>query len=504
VGRQTLFTLSASALNPLPAATFLSRMAPAAASAAEQLQDALVGCLGEDATRLEESGVPFYVVPTGEGVPVVFGHAGELYFVGSNPDVVRGVIRRSQGSSEPSLADSELFERAKAALEPGGLSVSLDFLAAARTAESFGGMISQDPEADYLFHRVTAALRTLGGVAWHVTATPEGILSESIVAVNPGGGDEDLADLLLCSLCRVTRPALLPAGSVRVSGQVLPLRDLFRYVQGWLEGLSDITGEAMDLRGMLQSELGVDIDEALLDWVGGEVYAARLQPPSDRLSSLLYGDGQVLLVPVTDPATAQAGLDQLQAALGRLWRQALAEDSSGDLSGLPLEFVTRSYDYKGVEIERNQWGPTVDIGTTFVGGYLAVGRPARALEVLIDTAKGGPSLLGNPLPGNLPSRPLAFSYGDEGAILGGLAGLLGVASQPVAFALGAAAAEEAQQGPQQPGSRSEVPGMADVLHLTEILPKALGILAQHTGRSTGYTELRGQDIYSRHLTEVAW
>jgi len=51
---------------------------------------------------------------------------------------------------------------------------------------------------------------------------------------------------------------------------------------------------------------------------------------------------------------------------------------------------------------------------------------------------------------------------------------------------------------------AESPPFADLLHLTEIFPQALAIIAEHLNTSDSYSHLDGDTLYSRALIHVAW
>src|SRR5690606_10572266 len=107
IGEELWLTVSASSFNPLPAVTLVARLnANGQAAVDELLAEALAQ---EEVTTLTEGAVSFYVVVPSEesedelGVPADLGalawaRAGDLLTVSSNPDVLRGVLRRYQGA----------------------------------------------------------------------------------------------------------------------------------------------------------------------------------------------------------------------------------------------------------------------------------------------------------------------------------------------------------------------------------------------------------------------
>ena len=446
-----LLTLSLDGFSPVPAGTALLHIDDALAPFFEQVQDVLLECIREtdEVTELEQDGVTLYVVGDAGDFPIVAGNVGTLYFFGTNPEVVRGVVRKAQDGTEPSFADTPFYQQVNAkfgeTLNSFGFTLNLGALAG--TLEGAAGFLGGDPETDYLVTRAGTLLRTLGGMAGNLSLTDEGVQLENILAVNPEGGDEALLELLLCDTCTVSAPFLAPAGSVGVAAQYLPWREVFAYAQDWLDGLAAVTGEPLDLKQLAQDTLGIDLDTALLDWLGSEVQTYTLDSSLTDLRTLLYGQAQVSVVPVSSPAEARAGIESLARTFGPILNELLTEaggmgdmGSAEDLFGatsLLGETTVTTYTYKDTEITRLRAGYNTDVGYTFVGNYLVLGSP-RAVEGVVDAFGGGRAFSFGPdyqaMRAELPETVSSFSYGDTAAGLNGLADLLEVFVQPAAFA----------------------------------------------------------------------
>ena len=451
-----LLTLSLDGFSPVPAGTALLRVDDALAPLYEQLQGVLLECIREtdEVTELEQDGVTLYVVGDAGDFPIVAGNVGTLYFLGSNPEVVRGVVRKVQGAAEgstreTSYADTPFYQQVSARLGEtvNGLGFAVNSAALAGTLEGAAGFLGGDPETDYLVTRAGTLLRTLGGMAGNLSLTDEGVQLENVLAVNPAGGDEALLELLLCDTCTVSAPFLAPQDSVGVAAQYLPWRELFAYAQDWLDGLAAVTGEPLDLKQLAQDTFGIDLDTALLDWLGSEVQTYTLDSSLTDLRTLLYGQAQVSVVPVSSPAAAKAGLESLARTFGPILNELLTEaggmgdvGSAEDLFGatnLLGETAVTTYTYKDTEITRLRAGYNTDVGYTFVGNYLVLGSP-RAVEGVVDAFGGGRAFSFGPgyraMRAELPETVSSFSYGDTAAGLNGLADLLEVFVQPAAFA----------------------------------------------------------------------
>jgi hypothetical protein len=176
-----------SPFNPLPSITALTRFDDAQATRANQLQEIILACTREAAaeetiTTLEQDGVPLYVIGDGSDLPMVIGSVGNLFFIGTNPETLRGVVRRANGAAEPSLADTELAGMMREAFQSGGFSASLNIALLADLLESFAAPFIEDPEIEYMLARGLALLRTLSGFAANLSLNSEGVLFESLIA----------------------------------------------------------------------------------------------------------------------------------------------------------------------------------------------------------------------------------------------------------------------------------------------------------------------------------
>ena len=498
-----LLTVSVSPFNPVPAVTALFR-ADEHTELYADMQEVIVICAERsvEVVRLEQGEVPLYVIGDGGDFPVIIGRSGDLFFVGSNPEVLRGVVRRAQGSREANFAEGNLYGEASGVLEADGVSLSLNLAGLAQIAENFGGLFVDGPEMEAAFERGLAILRTLEGYAGSVRATSEGLEYESLTVVNADGGDPELADLLLCDTCTVSSPFLAPETSVTVNAQYVALEPIFNYLQGVLNDLEPLAGESLDIKAILREEFGFDLDTALFDWLGNEVYALTLEPFSPDLGTLLYGQANALYVPITSREAAEAGFAELGEALSSALEasedMAMDEFSSFLLGEVAVETTT----YEGVEITRYRSGVNTDIGVAFLGNYLVASAPAEALEGLIDTFNGTtPNLLANrSFQRALSERPeevFALSYSEYGEQLAGLADLSGLFSQPLAYAAHLALAETESADAQKPS-------YAALLNLADLLPEALEIIAEHVGDVSGYGEVREGAIYQRSTLQIDW
>jgi hypothetical protein len=449
---EALLTITASPFSPVPAVTALLRLDEDYAPLMVDVRTALLGCIADEGviiTELVQDGVTLYVVDDAGDLPLVVGNIDSLFFIGSNPEVIRAVVRLAGGSEEPNLASTESYQQARGKLlaAENYLGFSLNFAALAEVAEGFVGFVAGDPDTEYLANRLLAMLRTLGGVSAQISATEDGLVTESVLTVNPAGGDSALLALVLCETCTVSAPFLAPEGAVSISANYIPWREIFDYAQDWLSGMQD-PASRIDLKQLIEEETGLDLDRALFNWLGSEVHTYQLEVVNTDIRTLLYNPAQFSVIPVSSVEAARAGIEALGDTLGPVLESFFAAAGQMDPElnallgdGLFTRRATRSYDYQGVEVTRVQLGLNIDIAYAFVGNYLVVGAPAKAIEVAIDTYQGGRTALTNPAftsaRAAMPERVSSYGFSNDRLVLEGLASLFEAVIQPLAFTVSA-------------------------------------------------------------------
>ena len=452
VPSNALLTVGISSFNPIPSVTAILELDESVAPLLVEARESLLVCLqdsGEvEISTLEQDGVPLYVIGDAGDFPVVAGSLDNLFFIGTNPESLRGIIRKANGNIEESFADSRMHKEMTTRFDASGnhLNFSLDLAKLADTTEGFAGFVIDGPETEYLVNRGLAMLRTLGGVAGQITASNDGLVSESIWTVNPNGGDDALAEYILCQHCTVSRPFLAPSGAISVSSAYIPWRELYTYAETWVSDLEEMTGEQVDLKEVLAEEFGFDLDVALFNWLGSEFHSVVLEPISPDIRTLLYDPGQFLFIPVSSVEEAEAGIAELQESVAPILFELMndfdmADDLPGDFSIPELDNMVafRPYSYKGTDIHRVQFSLNADLGYAFVGNYLVLGSPAKSIETAIDTFMGGRTIMRDDLYANVrnradvPPNATIFSVSEDQSSMHGLADILQSISQPLAF-----------------------------------------------------------------------
>lgn len=485
---EALLAVNASSFSPVPSGTALLRSGdPAMTEIYQEMQSTLVTCAQESGdesmavTTLDQDGTTLYVVGDGGDFPVVGGSVGDLFFISTNPDTARGIVRKANGSTEDNLTSSQLYQTAMARLQPGENNVGLtvDFDALANLAESAEEVFGEDATENYAVTRAISMLRTLGGFAGHISATSEGLVTETMFATNPAGGDEELLKMINCTTCKVSSPFLAPNTATSISSAYIPVRELVAYADSWVRGISEASGEPTTLKEVL-SETGVDIDTLLLNWVGSEAHTFILKPFNTNAGDLLYGVPQVTVIPVSSPEAAQAGLDAMGETFWELYPLLFDSGfSASDLAGFNAvlgQVAARPYEYNGTTVHRVQYSFNGDLGYAFIGNYLVLGTPSKAIEQLIDTYQGSRTILDNAdyqaARERAPETLTTFAYSNDKPNFEGLADVYQLLSQPLAFAVntGLTAAESF-------GSEEFVPYSADLTGQTpETISAADGTL----------------------------
>lgn len=437
---EALLTVSLSPFDPIPAVSAFARVDEDSLASASAVQEALANCFAS--TSFEQDGSNIYLLADGSDLPLLLASMGDVFMVSTDPEVLRAAVRQGNGSSEASLADTALWQ-AGSRLESGGLGFAFDLTVIAAALENLAGFIDGGSEEEAVARRLLAALRTVGGYAGRLGLSDDGIRFESLIAVDRDGGDPDLAELLLCRACTVSRPFLAPAGMTGIESQYLPLRELFSYLQSWLDIIGPAFGEELDLERLLRDEAGIDLGTALLDWVGAQIHTVRLEPFAPDLPTLLYNPQVAYIVPVASAEQARSGLAEIGRALQPIASELLnSRNMMGALSeispmpGIGSGIAVRDTSYRGITITRIQAGFNVDIGYALIGNNLVIGTPAAAVEPLIDTFEGAPNLLSNSgymaMTENAPSSVRALYYQDHSGDLEGVHTLLSSLVQPLA------------------------------------------------------------------------
>lgn len=489
-----LLNIGFSPFNPMPATTGLLELSASqeqyVASVLEDVIDCLRGHPQAEVHELDQDGVPFWQLVIDYELSVSVSLHDGVLALSSNPDQLRHVLRLQGGSEEPSFAGSS-HHGAWAALERGssGIDWLLDYTVLADLAELFGAGLEQ-PE---LAAAAARSLRTAGVTTGSLSFTPEGLVYVSEYHPDRDGGDSELFSLLLSEGLTLPAPPLSLPGAVLHSSQLLNVQGAFGYLQGWLDRISVLAGEDLDLRE-LAAMAGIDLDVALLDWIGNDMHVVQLDT-SAQLGNLLRGPGQVAFIGTTDSNAAETGVTELLQ---------LASSLSAIDPELDVGFAVDDGSWRGISYTRVRVGPLTETAYTLLDGYLVIGSPASSLHRAIDAHLDGTARPAGVqvTDSELISR-IDYEVGQE---LRSIADLTGSFVQPLAWALRLAAVEEVEArrswdswdmgGASQDWSSGGSYGYYDLSEVT-FTPLALGetatgtLIADDPAASEAYFLLEG-------------
>lgn len=504
LGDQVWFGLSAASYAPLPAVTMVARVSDAAS-------EALMAMIareteGMEVETLQEGNIPFNVVmpPAGttdgedteddfeddfgenmlgvaEEMPVVYAQDGNLVFVSSNPDVLRGVLRRHQGAAEPNLGDNPAFSETVGALGRGSFTIYLDLPAVVDVA----GPFAQGQGFDTLVERLSNAFRTAGAYATVSRITADGMESLSLRRLGDRSLDPALFDLIAGPGSATDDVAsFVPADALGYQGM---------YVDpaGWWAYLGDLVASAPelgigDLDAFIAENAGIDVGQMLFDWMGPRVAAVTVSAPAAAdigvASENPLGDA-LYLIEATDLGAAEAGLSQL-LQMGMAMAGSFA-DPMGE--GAMVAPVTR--DVSGVTVTVYELAPGFELNLAYVDGYAVLATTPEAMDLaLAARAQGGgrPANLADLLR-EVPAGVRSFSVTDDQASMQATAET--IVSQLGLFAgLGGSAALDFDA--------IEAAGDA--------MSEFLGFVARRFGGSYSYTVADGNLVRGYGVSRIAW
>jgi hypothetical protein len=412
LGREAWLGVSLSPFNPLPAVTLLARVDGETGARFDALfaRERAGGALA-----LDEGAISFIVVEIdGGGFPLAAARDGDLLALSSNPDVLRGVLRQRQGSTEPSFGDAPRAAATLGTLGEGQLHGFLDLGPLARSLAPLAAGLGFDASVE----RLLAVFETLGPVAGVTRLSEEGTATTSLRQLEPSGGDTALL-ALLDAPDAAPRELLdwLPEGALSVQVSALDLRAWWAYLGDLVADLGELG--VPDLNRTLGDVLGVDLARDLVGWSApglvvvqtglGET-AALGAPASDLLGETVFG------LRTTDDAAAEAGLRRLLDEL--VQRAALFADPFAEPGGNAV-VVVREVTLAGVSARAYDVLPGLTLVTAVADGVAWIGTHEAGLERVLLAGRGGAPLSATfaELADLVPAGATAFSLTDDRASL---------------------------------------------------------------------------------------
>jgi hypothetical protein len=381
LGREAWLGVSVTPFNPLPALTLLARVDGETGARFQALLDRE---RADGALELSEGAVRFVQIDT-DGFPLAAALDGDVLALSSNPDVLRGVLRLRQGSTEPSFGTAAGAAATLGALGEGELFGFLDLGPLARALAPLAAGIGFDESIG----RFVTLLETLGPVAGVTRLSASGTVTTTLRRLEPGAGDAALVRLM-------TAPSPAPrelldwvpteALSVTVTG--LDLGAWWAYLGDLVGGLRELG--VPDLNRTVADVLGVDLGRDLFGWTAPGVAIVQtgvgeITPVAVAADDLL-GES-VIGLRTNDAAAAEAGLSRLLVELAR--RVSLFADPFA-APGATAQVATRERDVAGVTLRAYDVMPGLTLSTAVAGGVAWVGTSEAGLEaVLLTGAAGG-------------------------------------------------------------------------------------------------------------------
>lgn len=472
-GQEAWIALSAAPFNPLPSLTLLTRVTP---DGAERVRAQLEAAEMGEAEELEESGTPFFQLPVEGGGPVgtvAYALTEDLLVLSTNPDELRGVLRRLAGADEPSFATAEGYGATLEELESGTFYSFFDYAQLAEVAAPYGQNLGFDP----LVARLTQAFATAGAVGGVVRLTDDALVTESFQALDREGGDATLYSLLSDERA-ASADVAVPEGALSVAVSAVDLSGWYAYLNELALTVPELGG---DLDSLVLSFTGLNLRESIFSWTGDQLVTVTTdlsevaQPgvPSDNL----LGD-MVYLVEATNAAAAQRGLGALLQNLSQV------AGSMSDPEGGPGEAQREQTTVAGVEVTRFTITPGVTLLYAVQGGYALIATSDAAMErTLSAQLEGGQE----DLFGEVPGGASGFAYTDAQATFEGLSQQLSSQLQLAAGMGGASGLDF--------GAVEEASGVVE---------EFLSFVSTRLGESVSYSERTDGGIRSYSETAVTW
>lgn len=483
IGQDAWIAVSASQFNPIPAVTLVARTSPEATQA---FGDLIAGAADDEGVQeFSEGGVPFWVSPLDmQDAPaqaIAYAQSGDVTLLSTNPDVLRGVLRRLGGSGEPGFTTSEAYGRTLGQLGAADFSGFLDLSALATVTAPFTQGLGFDAQID----RLQRALRTAGASGGVVRLEPDGISSTSISAPDPDGGDVALYNLLTTP--GTYDPAtlqFLPATGLTVSTGHTDLT-------GWWNWLNDLVGSLPDmgvqsLDGIIRDMLGIDLRATFFSWTGTHTatitagmadVAQPGMPAANLLGELVY------VIETIDEDAARQGLSMLFGTLSNT--VAAFADPDGGAGGAGVQQQTMS----GVTVDTYRVTTGVELATAVTRGYALIATSTDAMQAVLaaaDAQAGLPPVFADML-ARAPSGARSVALSDSRAVMESTARQLATTLQ-----LGAGF-----------GGASTLDFEA-VTRATEAVEGYLLFIASRLGGSYSATEVVDRILRTNGHTSISW
>lgn len=481
LGDEFWIAASASSFSPLPAVVLVARVSDRASALftkalADEQADATV-------ESLTEGNIPFEVYTSDDDdLTLAVARDGDFVALTTNPDTMRGVLRRYQGAAEPNFTDSPAYAATLAGLTPAAVSFLIDLPAAAKVAQPLAGGLGFDKSIE----RVAAMLKTVGVVASVARLTDAGIETLSIQALGDRSLDPGLYDLLTA---KGAYPAgvlgFVPDTALGVQAGNLDLGAWWRYLNQLVAGLEELG--VGDLDTFLAENIGLDLNQMLFSWMGAGAGTITMSIPSAAAPGMAQGNvlgDAVYLLAVTDEAAAQAGLAQF-LTMATSMASSFMDPSGG--AGL-VQPTTRTS--AGVNVTSYDLGEGITFEIAFSGGYLLLATSSTGMDAALAAGADGAAGVSGSLAAlqpNVPAAAVSMALSNDQASLRALADTL---LSQFGMAAGLAGSEDLDF------EAVEAAGAA--------LTQFVNFVADKFGGSYSYQVVDGGVVRGYGLSQVSW
>lgn len=481
LGGEAWIALSVTPFNPIPAVTLITRLdGDVADEVAARLEETRAETT-EATEALTEGAYTFYqqrVDDPDEPFEVLaYTLSDNLLMLSTNPDTLRGVLRRLGGADEPSFASSEGFESTLGRLEGGNFYSYFNYAELATLLQP----LAQGFGFDALVDRLGEAFVTAGSSAGVIRATDTGLITESFQAPNAVGGDDTLFRLLT-EASPVPRSALepVPQGALSASSSTVDLQAWWNYLNEISRSVPEL---GSDLNTLLLSFVGIDLQNTLFDWTGNLVTTVTTgvgetvepgMPASNLLGETVY------IIEARDEALARDGLQNLFQNISATL--AAFSDPSGGMGDAAMEVLEMG----GVTVSSYAITDGVNLSYAVNNGFAFIATSDDAMRAVL-TDRAGLATDLQALLDEAPENATALGFSDNRAALEGTANQL--ASQLQLFA----------------GlSGSQNLDFDAVTEAADRLESFLLFVAERLGTSYSYSEHGDEGIRSYSETQVDW
>jgi hypothetical protein len=493
VGQEAWLDLAASPANPVPAFTFVSKLSPKAQSAMQKFISDLNAEQAAHVQTLQEGKTTFYkLTMENESSPfqvVAYTEVNDLLAVSTNPNVLRGVLRRLNGSGEPSLVDAQGYQSTLGTLKGGNFYGYSNFGTIAKALTPLAQSLNQsaDLKLDTLIHKLSGAFTTAGAVGRVERITDQGLETESLHALNPSGGDKALQGLLLAHHpADRTTLHFAPADALSYSSSTANL-------SGWWDYLNSLSASVPQLGGnldsLLKNSFGFDLRQDIFSWAGDNVTTISTAPPQavkpGAPNSNLLGN-TVYIIASTDDAAASAGLANLFQKIGTT--VSAMTNPQGQSTLTPTVSTVA-----GVTVTSYAVSSGINVSYAVTNGNVLIATSKEAMTAALTAAQNGQTLADQPMFKKasqfFPSNTSSISYTDEQASFNAVAHQFATSLQTLAGLGG-----------------SEKLNIGAVKKASDTVERFLDYVALRLGSAVSYSQPKASQnsVYSHGMTEVNW